>query len=136
MRRLLTTCPSCGGDLIVSELSCTSCDTVIRGRYAGCSFCELSDENLRFLELFVVCRGNVKEMERETGLGYWTIRNHLDEAVQALEAALDRHKPNGSSGSGDTDAQRRAILEAVERGELSIVEAEQQLAHLARRKTP
>lgn len=137
MRRLLTTCPSCGGDLYISELSCTSCDTVIRGRYTGCSFCELSDENLRFLELFVVCRGNVKEMERETGLGYWTIRNHLDNAVQALEHALERHAPNGGGdNSGDVDTQRRAILEAVERGELSIVEAEQQLAHLTQKKKP
>lgn len=140
MRRMLTTCPSCGGDLYISELTCTSCDTVIRGRYTGCSFCELSDENLRFLELFVVCRGNVKEMERETGLGYWTIRNHLDDAVQALEHALERHAPRGGDASpdagnpGSADAQRRAILEAVERGELSIVEAEQQLAHLTRRK--
>ena len=137
MRRLLTTCPSCGGDLYISELSCTSCDTVIRGRYTGCSFCELSDENLRFLELFVVCRGNVKEMERETGLGYWTIRNHLDDAVQALEHALERHAPNGGGDNpGEVDTQRRAILEAVERGELSIVEAEQQLAHLTRKKKP
>ena len=135
MRRLLTTCPSCGGDLIVTELSCTSCDTVIRGRYTACSFCELSDENLRFLELFVTCRGNVKEMERETGLGYWTIRNHLDEVIDALEQARERTSAPEvpATPPDDRAAQRRAILAAVEHGELSIAEAEQALARLTRR---
>ena len=121
MRRILTQCPSCGSDMIVTELSCTACETVVRGRYTGCTFCELSDENLRFLEIFVACRGNVKEMERETGLGYWTIRGQLDDVIQALRLSMD---------NTEQVKDRRAILAAVERGELSIVEAERMLAAL------
>lgn len=140
MRRLLTTCPACGGDLIVTELSCTSCDTVIKGRYTGCSFCALPDENLRFLELFVACRGNIKEMERETGLGYWTIRGRLDEVVKELQLVLASEGPvkqeDAPTFTGTPAEQRRAILEAVERGELSIVEAERKLAHLAQQRSP
>lgn len=135
MRRLLKSCPACGGDLIVTEQSCTVCDTVIRGRYTGCAFCDLPDEDLRFVELFVTCRGNIKEMERETGLGYWTIRNRLDDVVGAVEQALERRKPSAPDSvpeAGDVAVQRRAILEAVERGTLSLVEAEQRLAQLGR----
>jgi hypothetical protein len=128
MRRLLTTCPSCGGDLIVTELSCTSCDTVIRGRYTGCTFCELPEEDLRFLEIFVTCRGNVKEMERETGLSYWTIRGRLDDLIETLKLDRDPPAPSDSPVPGRF-ATRREVLEAVERGELSIVEAEQMLAN-------
>lgn len=126
MRRLLTTCPSCQSPMIVTELSCTACDTVVRGTYTGCTFCELPDEDLRFLEIFVACRGNVKQMERETGLGYWTIRGRLDEVIETLRLHTKNSPPPDS-----TPTQRRAILEAVERGELSIVQAEQMLAALA-----
>lgn len=128
MRRLLTTCPSCGGDLVITELSCTRCDTVIRGTYTGCTFCELPDDDLRFLELFVSCRGNVKEMERETGLGYWTIRGRLDDVLKVMQTKLEAAAP-----PAEIDSQRRDILLAVERGELAITEAEQMLAALAQK---
>lgn len=128
MRRLLTKCPSCGGDLIVTELSCTSCDTVIHGRYTGCTFCSLSDENLRFLELFVASRGNIKEMERESGLGYWTIRGQLDDLIKTLKLEVD-----AAANPADIAARRREILLSVERGELSIVEAERMLLDLAKK---
>lgn len=128
MRRMPTRCPSCGGEMIVTELTCTACETTVRGRYTGCPFCNLDDENLRFLQIFVTCRGNVKEMERETGLGYWTIRSRLDEVVTAMQRQLEQQAPATS-----ISAQRRDILAAVERGELSIEEAEQRLRELAKR---
>jgi hypothetical protein len=115
--------------MIVTELSCTSCDTVVRGRYTGCTFCALPDENLRFLELFVSCRGNIKEMERETGLGYWTIRGRLDGVIRDLQLQLHGEP----SDPPEPKAQRRrTILEAVERGELSPTEAERMLVNLIR----
>lgn len=134
MHRHITHCPTCGHDMIITELSCTQCDTVIQGRYTGNAFSHLSDENLRFVEIFVTCRGNVKEMERETGLGYWTIRGRLDEVIEALKPHLT---PTRATGTGiDVHSQRRAILEAVERGEMAIGEAEQMLRALASPPTP
>ena len=129
MRRMPAQCPSCGGNLIITELSCTTCDTVVRGRYSGCAFCQLTDENLRFLEIFVSCRGNVKEMERETGLGYWTIRSRLDGVIESLRLNLETQAP-----ASDLASQRRAILASVDSGELSVEEAEQMLTALARRQ--
>jgi len=131
MHKVFRTCPSCGGDLIITELSCTSCDTVIRGRYTTSAFEQLSEESLRFLELFVTSRGNIKEMERETGLGYWTIRGHLDDIIEELSSAGEKGRPAANAGEENTAAQRRAILEAVERGDLSLAEAEQQLRALS-----
>lgn len=134
MRRLLHECPSCGSDLYISELSCSRCDIAIRGRFRPNRFERLDDENLRFVELFVACRGNVKQMERETGLGYWTIRGRLDEIIDLLglgtaareeEAAQLAERP-----PRDREAQRRQILEAVNAGELTVEEAEQMLRAL------
>jgi hypothetical protein len=127
MRRYPNRCPSCGGDLIVTELSCTSCDTVVRGAYSGCSFCGLSDESLRFLEIFVTCRGNVKEMERETGLGYWTIRGKLDDVVKEFQALIGPTSPER-----DPKTERRDILDRLDRGEISLEQAEEMLLNLAK----
>lgn len=126
-RKILEKCPSCGSELYVSEMTCTNCDTVIRGRYSGCTFCQLSPEDSRFLEIFVACRGNVKEMERETGLGYWTIRGKLDDIIRELKMEERPAVPE------EPKLRRRDILEAVERGELSVAEAEQMLAKLAKK---
>ena len=101
----------------------------MQGSYSGCPFCLLDDEFLRFLEIFVISRGNIKEMERETGLGYWTIRSRLDELIEILGAHREHRQPRRKTSGG-----RRQILEAVERGELSIVEAEQMLAQMTRNK--
>ena len=65
MRKVLEQCPSCQSSLNVTRLECDACGTIILGRYEPCRFCSLSPENLRLLETFVKCRGNVKEMERE-----------------------------------------------------------------------
>ncbi len=127
-----TRCPSCDSEMTVTELTCTACGTAVRGHYDVCPFCQLDEENRRFLEIFITCRGNVKEMERETGLGYWTIRNRLDTVIEQLEAHLKPASPVPPGPPKAIPARRREILLAVERGELSIEEAEQQLRALAR----
>lgn len=76
-------------------------------------FAHLNDEELRFVELFVLCRGNIKAMERESGLSYWTIRGTLNDIVETIEKR--RSAPS---------AARRVILAALQRGEISVEEAQ------------
>jgi hypothetical protein len=123
MRKILEQCPTCDGELVASELRCTQCDTVIQGRYAPCPFCRLAAEDLAFLVVFVRNRGNVKEMERELGVSYWTIRGRLNEVIDRL--GFEVAPPADDAGPG-----RREILEQVERGELKAAEAAELLARL------
>ena len=123
MRKLLESCPSCGGNLEITQLNCTSCETVILGRYQPCPFCKLSPESTRFLETFVRCRGNVKEMERELGISYWTVRRRLDELIDELGIEAPAEEV-------DTTAQELAILEQVNQGEISAGEAAALLSQL------
>jgi len=124
MRKVLEQCPSCGGPLEITRLNCTSCGTIVLGRYEPCPFCKLSPEDTRFLLTFVRCRGNVKEMERELDISYWTIRRKLDELIEALGM------PAGPAEEEDTTAQQLAILEQVNRGELDVAEASKILSRL------
>lgn len=123
MRKILEQCPTCGSKLMATELSCTACDTVIHGRYEPCLFCRLSAEDLAFLEVFVKNRGNVKEMERELGISYWSIRSRLDEVVEALEF----EEPVETQPAPTSD-WRQQVLERLNRGEITVAEAAEQLS--------
>lgn len=124
MRKILEKCPSCGGDLDITRLSCTSCETIVLGRYQPCPFCRLSPESTQFLLTFVRCRGNVKEMERELGISYWTVRRRVDELIAelGLEAAHAEEM--------DVAARELEILEQVNQGELDVSEAAELLTQL------
>ena len=123
MRKVLEHCPSCGGDLEVTRLGCTQCDTVILGHWAPCRFCQLTPEHTRLLETFVRCRGNVKEMERELGTSYWTIRKQIDELIEALGMVAAPHRE-------DTGPGQLEVLDQLDRGEITATEAAGRLVRL------
>ncbi len=127
MRKILETCPTCGGDLVVTEMQCPACETVIRGRWEPCRFCRLGPKALSFIEAFVRNRGNLKEMERELSESYWTLRAQLNEVIEALGLEGEPAPPS------DPIAElRRQILQQVQSGIVEVGEAARQLASLKR----
>ncbi len=124
MYRLLERCPTCGGELEIRELHCPSCDTVIRGRYAACDFCRLSKETQAFIRDFVRNRGNLKEMERELGESYWTLRAQLNDVIEELGFQVPQEEDEA------TVERRRSILEQVRAGDLDVTEAVRSLTTL------
>jgi hypothetical protein len=131
MRKILESCPTCGGEFAVTELTCTVCDTVVRSRYSPCPFCRLAPEDLAFMLLFVRHRGNVKDMERELGVSYWTIRGRLNELIASMglePAGGDEDEPPPEPRrAGAGRAARRDALERLKRGEITAEEAANQL---------
>jgi hypothetical protein len=133
MRNLIEQCPACGGELIVTQQNCADCETVILGRFKPNIFSRLSPENLQFLELFVKNRGNVKDMEREMGSSYWTIRNRLNEII--IELGFESDASEGPALTEQEEraaaaAERQNILAQLESGDLTAAEAAAQLARL------
>ena len=124
MRKLIEHCPACGGELLVTQMNCTSCETIIQGRYKPCNFCNLSPDSLHFLESFVRNRGNVKEMERELGVSYSTVRGKLNEVIQELGFEI---KPVEYE---EIVSRRREILDQLDRGEIKATEASEMISQL------
>ncbi|HEX2038060.1 MAG TPA: DUF2089 domain-containing protein [Chloroflexota bacterium] len=135
VRKVLESCPSCGGALEITEVRCTRCETQVRARYRPCDFCALSEEQSTFLRLFVETRGNLSEVEKRLGISYPTVRAKLDEVIQGLGPRPPAPPPPapapGGAAPGAGEAGR-AILEALARGEISAAEAATRVRRLGR----
>ena len=116
MAKILEQCPTCQSRMEITQLSCTNCETVVLGRFEPNRFSKLPPRSLAFLESFVSSRGNVKEMARELGISYWTIRKQLDDLIAELGFET---KSEASAGKAD----RREVLERLRRGEIDPDEA-------------
>ncbi len=116
-------CPSCSSPLVVTQLSCTKCETNVVGLYEINPFLRLSNENLQFLETFIRNRGNVKEMERVTGESYWVIRRKLDEVITELGYEVEPVED-------ELSARRQEILGRLSKGEIDVKEATRLLTQL------
>jgi hypothetical protein len=113
-KEILGMCPVCGGKLKITRLSCAECGTEVSGNFEVSPFGRLSEEQMKFLRVFLSCRGNLKEVEKQMGISYPTIRNRLDELLAAL----------GLEGGGkEVPQSKQDVLGALERGELTAAEA-------------
>lgn len=118
MKKVISRCPVCNGELTVARLRCDSCDTVIENNFRLSKFDYLSDEELYFTETFIRCRGNIKEVEKELGISYPTVRSKLDAVIKKL---------GYDAGPDEQTLKREEILKALENGEIT---AEQAIAQL------
>lgn len=114
LREMPNLCPACNREPVVTELVCPACQASIRGRFVLGPLARLPRDMQRFLLLFVRCRGNIREAERELGLSYPTVRARLDQLIAALDS---------DGQTGDLTAARLAILSRLEKGEIGAAEA-------------
>jgi len=105
--------------MVVRELECPACDITVRGRFETCPFCALSAQQLELIKIFLKSRGNIKEVEREMGISYPTVRGRLDEIVQALGYAPVPEV---------TKDMKAELLEKLEAGEIDADEFMRRLA--------
>lgn len=121
--------PVSGGELYVSELASEDTGITIRGRFEIPRYAKLDDEQAKFLETFLRCRGMINGVERELGISYPTAKTRLDALLKALELQPLDAKPEKNGNEKSTDRRRR-ILEQLEAGEISAEEAKQKLGVL------
>ena len=119
---VLGRCPVCTSELTVQRLSCSSCSVALEGEFHLNPFNRLSAEQQRFVEKFLVARGNMSEVQKELGVSYPTVRARLEEIISQLG-----HEP--ASDEATLQAERLGTLQEVESGSLSVEEALRRLAN-------
>lgn len=136
---VISTCPVCAGELAVTRLHCRSCGSTLEGEFSVGRFGRLSREQLILLESFLRSRGNLRDMERELGISYPTVRGRVEALVRALgfgpregsdEAADDA--AGAAAANADTTAARQEILERLGRHEIGADEAAAAIRSLGR----
>jgi hypothetical protein len=133
---VISTCPVCSGELAVTRLHCRACGTTLEGDFSVGRFGRLSREQLALLESFLRSRGNLRDMERELGISYPTVRSR----VEALVRALGFRETDGDGA--DTDAEvgvdpaetltRQEVLERLARHEIGAEDAAVMIRKLGR----
>ncbi len=122
MHPVLSHCPVCQSDLVISRLRCRSCETTIDGAFHAGPFANLNREQLAFVETFIRVEGKLNRMEKELDLSYPTIRNRLHEVIRALG-----FEPGGEEDSGLSEAERERILEDLNQGTITAQKAMEML---------
>jgi hypothetical protein len=133
---VISTCPVCSGELAVTRLNCRSCGTTLEGEFSVGRFGRLTKEQLALLESFLRSRGNLRDMERELGLSYPTIRGRVEALVRALgfgpRDGDDDETATQAPQPGDLTAARQQILERLARRDITADEAATAIRNLGR----
>lgn len=111
MARMLSQCPVCDDRLEPVRLRCTSCGVTIEGKLPASRLSLLTTDQQRFVETFLVVRGNIKEAEKELGISYPTVRKKLEEVARTL----------GYPSEGER-LQQHEVLDAIDRGDMGVSE--------------
>lgn len=138
-------CPVCSDDLHITALGCPRCGTGLSGDFEPCDFCGLDDHDRNLLRVFLVSRGNMKDLERHLGVSYPTARARFDELLGRLglapsdpgtdtadtAAAAAPVVGRGAGAGPDEDAggdPRLETLQALALGEIDVGAARDALA--------
>jgi hypothetical protein len=117
MRPIVLKCPSCDGNLTVSRLQCPDCAISIEGEFAPPALLKLTGAQIDFVEVFIKNRGVIREVERELGVSYPTVRARLDEVITALGYS-PKSGPEAST-SDDSGSRRRSVLADLKDGKIT-----------------
>ncbi len=113
MNQVIGECPICKSDLTVTKLECTECHTELSGEFQLSKFNYLSKEDLYFIEVFIKNRGNIKQVEKELGISYPTVKKSLDGVIVSL----------GYEVSDEDKIKKDDVFLKLEKGEITAKEA-------------
>lgn len=77
-------CPVCTHELVITGLGCPACGTGISGSFTPTPYDGLSRDELEMLRVFLVSRGNMRELEKHLRVSYPTTRQRFAELLGAL----------------------------------------------------
>ena len=113
MNHVIGECPICNSDLTVTKLQCSNCHTELSGEFQLSKFNYMTKEDLYFIEVFIKNRGNIKQIEKELGISYPTVKKTLDEVIVSL----------GYEVSEEDKVKKDEVFAKLEKGEISAKEA-------------
>jgi hypothetical protein len=116
---LTNQCPYCQSLMEVTRMACSGCQCAIEGPFAATRLARLPSEHQRFIEIFLLAGGNLKEIAQQAGVSYPTVRSRLDKVIDALRTEISSTQevtgtPLDAVGDADDSADEAArIIKAI-----------------------
>lgn len=92
-QNIIGQCPVCHEALIATRLSCHHCGLELSNDFTLNRFSCLTEGSLVFIETFIKCSGNLKEVQKELHLSYSSARRILKEAQKELGLLKEQPVP-------------------------------------------
>jgi hypothetical protein len=127
---LPTRCPLCDGRVHVERIRCEACGSAVEGSFDLDWLGQLSREQLKFVRIFLACRGKIKDVEQALGLSYPTVVARLDDVVAALGQRAGpppRREPDLAAPAAAEAPDRLEVLRQLSAGDIDVDEAERRL---------
>lgn len=83
--KLPIVCPSCENALRVSQMKCDHCETEVNGNYDLPLYLKLTRDEQDFVLEFFLSSGSIKEMAKQAGNSYPTMRNKMDDLIEKIK---------------------------------------------------
>jgi hypothetical protein len=97
------------------EMACRHCAVSIKGEFPMSRIGRLPVEHQRFVEMFILCGGNLKELAQQVGVSYPTIRTRLDRVIEALRGEIAKtHPVRGSALDAVDEGDAARIIKEIE----------------------
>ena len=105
-----------GEEVIIERVRLLKKGITLEGEFSLPPLSRLTFEDQTFIITFIRCHGSIKEMENLFGISYPTVKNRLNRIAEQLEF-VEINPPSS----------RADILKQLEKGEISVEEAEKQI---------
>ncbi len=74
--------------MTIKVMQCCECRVAIEANYPDTCLGQLSTEHQRFIEMFVLASGSLKEIASQMGVSYPTVRSRLDRIIDELQERM------------------------------------------------
>ena len=91
--KISNACPYCEAAMAVTRMTCDRCSVSIDATFPMSRLASLPVEHQRFIEMFVLAGGNLKDMAEHVGVSYPTLRSWLDKVIESLRVEIGKTRP-------------------------------------------
>jgi hypothetical protein len=112
MEKFKSDCPNCGMKMKIQQMKCESCNLSLEGNVSLPRLARMEPEDREFIEVFVLSRGSIKEVEKALGISYPTVRSKLNKVIENLQKMNE-----------EDQSRRMSILDQLEKGEITAADA-------------
>ncbi|KLO25118.1 MULTISPECIES: DUF2089 domain-containing protein [unclassified Marinitoga] len=126
MYKALTICPICGEKMHIEVLRCSKCNSKLEGIFEMNEFASLSSENVEFLRLYLLNRGNLSKVSEVLKISYPTTLNKFNKLLSDL-GYVSTEEINTDIKQDNTNLEKKKIIDDLEKGLISPKDAIEKL---------